>query len=97
MRVVVRGRPRGGGEEVEVRHELFDATDPDTGASSMARTTGYTATALAELVLAGRAGGPGVLPPERVGAEAGNLDFVLAWLEERRVRVRRCERPPRAP
>ncbi|MFP4623717.1 MAG: saccharopine dehydrogenase C-terminal domain-containing protein [Gemmatimonadota bacterium] len=87
MRVVVEGVDADG----PVRHtfQLVDRHDPDTDTSSMARTTGYTATALARLVLAGRFREPGISPPERVGAVDGALDRVLAELAARGVHVER--------
>ncbi|MFW5951772.1 MAG: saccharopine dehydrogenase C-terminal domain-containing protein [Gemmatimonadota bacterium] len=87
MRVVVEGVDADG----PVRHtfQLVDRHDPDTDTSSMARTTGYTATALARLVLAGRFREPGISPPERVGAVDGTLDRVLAELAARGVHVER--------
>jgi len=63
----------------------FDAYDAKTGMSSMARTTGYTATAAAELVLDGKFIRSGICPPEFIGAEAGCLEAILAYLKERNV------------
>ena len=85
MRVVVEGDDETG----PVRHtyRLMDRYDPATDTSSMARTTGYTATALARLVLAGGYREPGIAPPELLGRADGALDFVLARLHERGVDV----------
>ncbi len=87
MRVTVDGEDAEG----PVRHTfvLDDRYDPVTDTSSMARTTGYTATALARLVLAGRYREPGISPPERVGGTDGALEHVLACLRERGVDVER--------
>ena len=92
MRLTVDGRDGTG----PVRHvfHLLDRYDPATRVSSMARTTGYTATALARLVLDGRYREPGIAPPEVVGAEPGVLDFVLAHLAERGITVERTEERP---
>lgn len=87
MRVVVRGTDRGTGEPRAALFELLDRTDPVTGTTSMARTTGYTCTALAELVLSGVFREPGVHPGERVGAVPGVLDAVLDHLAERGIHV----------
>nr|NIP82011.1 saccharopine dehydrogenase [Gemmatimonadota bacterium]NIQ57627.1 saccharopine dehydrogenase [Gemmatimonadota bacterium]NIU77794.1 saccharopine dehydrogenase [Gammaproteobacteria bacterium]NIX46926.1 saccharopine dehydrogenase [Gemmatimonadota bacterium]NIY11275.1 saccharopine dehydrogenase [Gemmatimonadota bacterium] len=75
--------------EGPVRHayHLIDRFDSASGLASMARTTGYTATALARLVLSGRYRVPGISPPEAVGATDGALAFVLDHLRERRVRI----------
>jgi lysine 6-dehydrogenase len=68
-------------------YRLHDTTDAATGFSSMARTTGYTATATARLVLAGAFSRPGICPPEYVGAQAGCFERILADLAERAVMV----------
>ena len=89
MRVVIEGSDEEGG----VRHEyhLLDRYDAAMDTSSMARTTGYTATALARLVLDGGYREPGVSPPERVSASVEALPAVLGYLDQRRVRIRHSE------
>ncbi|MDH3589350.1 MAG: saccharopine dehydrogenase, partial [Gammaproteobacteria bacterium] len=67
------------------RYHLFDQDDTATGLSSMARTTGFTATAAARLVLDGTYDRTGISPPEFVGAAPGCLDRMLAMLAERNV------------
>lgn len=66
---------------------LLDYYNPDTETSSMARTTGYTCTAMARLVAQGLWEEPGVAPPEIVGRNADCYDFVLKHLEDRGVHV----------
>jgi len=85
MRVVVEGRDDRG----DVRHTYYmlDRYDPESDTSAMARTTGYTATALARLVLDGRFREPGVSPPEVVAALNGALDHVLTCLRARGVAI----------
>ena len=92
MRLTVDGRDDRG----PVRHvlHLVDRHDPGTDVSSMARTTGYTATAFARLVLEGRYREPGISPPEVVGAEPGILAFVLDHLADRGIEVERAEERP---
>jgi len=77
------------GRDRRYDYRLFDRTDPLTGVSSMARTTGYTCTAVARLVLAGRFTRRGICPPEFVGADAACFERVLADLSERGVVVER--------
>lgn len=88
---VMRVRVDGSDGEGPVRHELrlVDRHDLATGVSSMARTTGYTATAIARLILSGRYRQPGITPPERLGALDGVLEWVLDALAERGVQVER--------
>lgn len=61
-------------------YRLFDRTDLQTGVSSMARTTGYTCTAVARLVLGGQFTRKGICPPEYVGADERCFQAVLADL-----------------
>lgn len=68
-------------------YHLYDTTDAATGISSMARTTGYTATATARLVLEGKFRRPGICPPEYVGAAPGCFTAVLEDLARRGVLV----------
>lgn len=92
MRVTVDGHDGHG----PVRHtyRLLDRYDPATRQSAMARTTGFTATALARIVIAGRYREPGVSPPESVGAADGALDHVLSSLRERGVVVEHAREQP---
>ncbi len=89
MRVTVRGADKVTGAPREARWQLLDRGDPATGTSSMARTTGYTCTAAAELMLSRFFLAPGVHPPERLGAVPEALDRVLAYLAAREVRITR--------
>jgi saccharopine dehydrogenase-like NADP-dependent oxidoreductase len=93
MRVTLRGVDRQTGAKREAIYELLDRTDSATGTSSMARATGYTCTAAAELILSRTFRTPGVHPGERLGAVPGVLDQVLAHLEERGVRLRTAIAP----
>ena len=68
--------------------DLLDRTDPATGTSSMARTTGYTCTAMVRLVAEGRWTEPGVAPPELVGRREGCTERVMELLAERGVTFR---------
>ena len=49
----------------------------------MARTTGYTATAAANLFLDGLFSEKGVFPPELLGRHKACFDYFLNYLEER--------------
>ena len=90
MEITVRGQE---GETLrEYVYRLLDRTDEHTGTSSMARTTGYTCTAAARLVLEGRFARAGICPPEYVGADEVCFERVLADLAARGVRVERTVR-----
>jgi saccharopine dehydrogenase-like NADP-dependent oxidoreductase len=90
MKVVAEGSRDGA--PVRDVWELFDAHDPESDTTSMARTTAYPCTAVVRELLAGRAPGPGVIPPERIAEDPDALDRVLAQLRARGITVTRC--PP---
>ena len=73
------------GRPVRETFELVDRYDPVSGISSMARTTGYTCTAMVRLVATGRWREPGVEAPEAVGRDGAAFEFVMAELARRGV------------
>jgi lysine 6-dehydrogenase len=83
MKIIISGKEDGAG--MEYTYDLYDEYDPGTGVHSMARTTGYTCTAVADLMLAGKFGRPGVCPPEFVGQEPGSFEYVSDYLAARNV------------
>jgi saccharopine dehydrogenase-like NADP-dependent oxidoreductase len=87
MRVTVAGEEAG--QQKTYVYHLYDEFDRGTGTSSMARTTGYTCTAAADLLLVGLFTAKGVFPPELVGKQRRCFDHMLAYLAERGVVYRR--------
>ena len=83
MRILVEGEEEG--RPRAYAYNLFDRKDRRSGFSSMARTTGFPATAVARLVLAGTFAKKGVCPPEHVGIDERNFRFVVDYLRERNV------------
>ncbi|MBN2431613.1 MAG: saccharopine dehydrogenase NADP-binding domain-containing protein [Acidobacteria bacterium] len=86
MRVVITGEDDNG--TVSRTYHLFDRYHRPTGTTSMARTTGYTCTAVARLILDGLYTRQGISPPEYVGREKACFEYVLQYLEEREVVLR---------
>ena len=84
MRVTVKGENADGKVE-EVVYNLHDEYCKDTETSSMARTTGYTATAAANLFLDGLFAEKGVFPPELVGKHEVCFNYFLKYLKERNI------------
>ncbi|MDQ3022986.1 MAG: saccharopine dehydrogenase NADP-binding domain-containing protein [bacterium] len=78
MRVEVQGNI--GGQQLVRCCDLLDRTDPVTGDSSMARTTGWPAILAARLYLGGGWTRPGVAPAELVGLDASAWQFMQAGL-----------------
>lgn len=83
MRIVIEGEEKG--KTKKYVYHLLDRYDRNTSTISMARTTGYTCNAVAELVLGGQYKKPGISPPEYVGRKAGCYDAVLKYLRTRNV------------
>lgn len=84
MRVEVEGVVDG--EKILRRWEMLDRYDRGTGTTSMARTTGYTCTAMVQALAEGLFAGPGLSPPEIVGRDARCYDFVFDYLAQRGIR-----------
>ncbi|MFK2819021.1 saccharopine dehydrogenase C-terminal domain-containing protein [Flavobacteriaceae sp. LMIT009] len=84
MRVTVKGESEDG-EQEEVIYDLYDEYCHDTQVSSMSRTTGYTATAAANLFLEGLFSEKGVFPPELVGKHEECFNYFMNYLSERNV------------
>lgn len=88
MRVTLKGKDDTG-KIVEVVYNLHDTYSDETKTSSMARTTGYTATAAANLFLDGLFDQKGVFPPELIGKEKGVFDYFINYLADRGVIYRK--------
>jgi saccharopine dehydrogenase-like NADP-dependent oxidoreductase len=87
MRIIAEGEENGIAKRVQ--YDLFDEYDPAESISSMARTTGFTATAGAELILQGLFATKGVCPPEIVGSDEKCFGFVMEYLKQRNVIYRK--------
>ncbi len=83
MRVIVEGKK--GDRTSRFTFDLFDKYDADTDTHSMARTTGYTATAAIRMLAEGMYDVPGVTPPELLAKKKGCFDFILERLRERNI------------
>jgi len=89
LRVEVRGRRAG--RDVAIVWELVDRTDPGTGATSMARTTGFPCAIAVRLLLDGTWTRPGVHPPEVLGGDAVLVARFRDELAARGVHLTRSE------
>ncbi|HET9949646.1 MAG TPA: saccharopine dehydrogenase C-terminal domain-containing protein [Longimicrobiales bacterium] len=85
MRIVVEGVKDG--KRLRYTYTRLDYYTTDTETSSMARTTGYTCTAMVRLIAKGLWTEPGLVPPEVVGRDAECFDSVLAHLRARGVHL----------
>jgi lysine 6-dehydrogenase len=84
MRITMKGENKNG-EIEQVVYNLYDEYCPETQTASMARTTGYTATAVANLFLEGLFTEKGIFPPELIGKYENCFEYVLNYLAARNV------------
>ncbi|PKP26217.1 MAG: saccharopine dehydrogenase [Bacteroidetes bacterium HGW-Bacteroidetes-2] len=91
MRITIKGTDKKGKNKTII-YSLYDEFCKETNASSMARTTGYTATAAANLFLDGIFTEKGVFPPELVGKHESCFTYFLHYLKERNVQYIKTEK-----
>lgn len=89
MRIEIEGLENGAKRKIV--YNLLDRYDQETQTSSMARTTGYTCTAVANLVLNGEYTRKGISPPEYVGAEEKCFWNVMEYLKARNIEYAKSE------
>ncbi len=73
----------------KITYNLLDEYSPDTRTSSMARTTGYTATAAANMLLDGLCPEKGVMPLELIGKNESRFRYIMEYLAERGVKYKK--------
>ncbi|MFI5221663.1 MAG: saccharopine dehydrogenase C-terminal domain-containing protein [Bacteroidia bacterium] len=86
MRISVSGKNEKN-EEVKIVYEIFDEYNSISQTSSMARTTGYTACAAANLFLDGTFSGKGIIPPEKIGKDEKCFEYVLNYLKGHGIQI----------
>lgn len=84
MRIIVEGDIQGS----PTRHtwDLVDQLDPETGWTSMSRTTAFPCAILARRIHDGTITRTGVVPPELLGDERQLVENVLSELQDRNIR-----------
>jgi saccharopine dehydrogenase-like NADP-dependent oxidoreductase len=84
LRVEIEGLVEG--ENVVRRYDLHDRFDAEAGITSMARTTGYTCTAMVNAIAEGLYTEPGLSPPELVGRNEECFYYIFDYLAARGIR-----------
>lgn len=84
MRITLKGENKKG-EIEEVIYNVHDEYCNETNTSSMARTTGYTAAAAANIFLEQKFNEKGVFPPELVGKHEVCFNYFMNYLKERNI------------
>lgn len=90
MRIKISGDEKG--VKKTYQYNLLDRTDKVTGTLSMARTTGYTCTAAANLVAEGKFTRKGICPPEYLGEDESHFEFIRQYLKDRNVHYQITEK-----
>lgn len=83
MKIIIKGSEND--RYKEYIYDLYDEYEPESEILSMARTTGYTCTAVANLILSQNWHSPGICPPENIGRAEKNYRFVMEYLRKRNV------------
>ncbi len=86
MRVLIEGKEND--KDKKYSYSLFDRFETNSGTSSMARTTGYTCTAVARLILENQFTRKGICPPEYLGAEEGCFELIMKHFKKRNIDYR---------
>ena len=90
LKIVISGIEKG--KKKEYVYNLFDVFDNETKTTSMARTTGYTCTSVARLILNGEYLQKGISPPEFVGAKGKCFKSLFEYLKERKISIKCVEK-----
>lgn len=72
---------------VKYQFDLYDKYDKETHTTSMARTTGYTATIIARQFLNGLIKQKGICPPENIGKTSGCYKNLLKEYSKRNINI----------
>ena len=91
MRINLTGQSRLDSTEVDLQFDLYDEYDKATDTGSMARTTGYTCTAAANLLLQNHFTLKGVIPPETVGRNRLCYEKIMDYYAERNILLKKTE------
>ena len=83
MKIRVKGKSGNG--KITYEYNLYDEYSPESGIHSMARTTGYTATAFLRLLSENKFNEKGIFPPELLGKEGSSFNFIMEELNARNI------------
>lgn len=89
LKVIIEGLHNSSPKRIE--YLVFDRTDVENADSSMARTTGFTANALMNLLLNGNIEENGILTPEEIAFDSTKFHFVIQYLTQRNISVQKKE------
>ena len=91
LRVEVKGRKKKGDRATRVhRYEMVDRYDEETQTTSMARTTAYPCSSVAQMLLQGKITEKGFIPPE-IAIRDERFDDFLSRLDRKGLSIREQE------
>jgi len=88
--MIIKGNENG--KQKELVYNLFDKFDEETKTTSMARTTGYTCTSVARLILNDEFNRKGINPPEYIGADPKCYKKIISMLKDKNININFEER-----
>jgi saccharopine dehydrogenase-like NADP-dependent oxidoreductase len=91
MRIEIEGEENG--KASRYIYDLYDEYDLTSDTTSMARCTGYTCTAAANLILNKQYTEQGIIPPEAIGREPARYQFIVDYLQSRGINLT-CQQSP---
>ena len=83
MRIIIEGLKDEG--KIRYSYEMLDKYDKQKNIISMARTTGYTCTAVVKAILTGKYEEKGIIPPEYLGKNSEVYHSIIDYLAKRNV------------
>jgi len=86
MQVILEGKEGKG--QVVYQYDLIDHYDQEKNITSMARTTGYTCTIVARLLMEGTIPLTGICPPEKLGEISGLFEMLLGEYQKRGINLK---------
>ncbi len=86
MKVIIKGIENE--KTITYTYDLFDRYDETTGFTSMSRTTGFTCSAMAHLILEKQFTQKGVFPPELIASSDNTFNFVIDYLKKRNIQYK---------
>jgi saccharopine dehydrogenase-like NADP-dependent oxidoreductase len=83
MRIIIEGKKAD--KNIRYTYNMIDRYDEKTNTHSMARTTGYSASAIVNLIIEGLYSKKGIIPPEYFGKDENCVKFILNYLQKRNI------------
>ncbi|WP_455376014.1 saccharopine dehydrogenase family protein [Kaarinaea lacus] len=91
MRINLSGQNKQDNSAIDLQYDLYDEYNIETGIGSMARTTGYTCTAVVNLLLEEAFANKGIIPPEMVGQDRNCYQKILSYYDDRGIQLRQTQ------